>query len=284
MTPGLYDNFDYASMYDANPRIGSTPVSPVVINEPQNVTDTLRGLQTGGGTMGSYDVAGGGTTQPSAGTSIPTVEELMGLLNQDPTYQMFQANKAKGLADAAAMRREGIRQLVLQYGGIGGLKDSYGDVDPGTLDLASKNEFSQTKRVDKNYLEGVEAFKRALAGRGALQSGDLGYGLDQADFQKGQSLYDLGTQTTSAAQKLVNEYVGNENSWRMQEANAVMAALQNIARWWNPPSGGGGQRTAPQAAAPTANYTPYDPTYGASGGYWADKTGVPVGWDVSQWT
>jgi hypothetical protein len=89
-----------------------------------------------------------------------------------------------------------LQSLAVKYGGLpaSGFKDAYGDVDPTTLDLARRNQFSDVSRVNRSYGEGVEASKRQLAARGALQSGDLQYALDQADYSRAGAEYDLGNQ------------------------------------------------------------------------------------------
>src|SRR3989442_1602267 len=79
-----------------------------------------------------------------------------------------------------------------------------------------------------------------------MQSGDLQYGLDQADTQKEQLQYDLSNQFMNTAQKSINDYVQGEANRRMQEAQAIWAAEQAVMQWWRPPGGGAaGGETAP---------------------------------------
>ena len=69
---------------------------------------------------------------------------------------------------------------MTKYGRLpAGFKDTYGDIDQATLDAAKNNQYSTLAQLQRNYQQSVEAFKRALAARGALQSGDYNHGSDQ---------------------------------------------------------------------------------------------------------
>jgi hypothetical protein len=85
-----------------------------------------------------------------------------------------------------------------------------------------------------SYEQGVEAFKRSLAARDALQSGDLPTGLGQLDYGKGQSEYDLAQQFGSGARGAVNDYAGVEGDQYRQYAQAINDAASRVAQWWTP--------------------------------------------------
>lgn len=168
--------------------------------------------------------------------AAPSQGDLYALIYGDPGYQTAKAGADLSLSNAAAQRRAALRQLVLNYGGMGGLQDPYGDVDQATLDAASNNPYSQLKQLSRNYDQSVEAFKRQLAARGALQSGDLGYGIGQLDYGRGQSEYDLGQQMLSGAQGAVNTYKGTESGYYNTLAQAIRDAAASVAQWWTPSS------------------------------------------------
>jgi hypothetical protein len=228
---------DWQKQYQSSqPRAGVSPVDPTPIpgGQTQAVSDALA------------------TTGSAIRPTITSPQDLLNLMFADPAYQTWKAGADQTLSGAAAARRAALRALVTNYGSIGGLSDVYGDVDQTTQDLAARNQYSQQQQLQRNYAQGVEAFKRGLAARGAMQSGDLQYGLDQADWQKGQLAYDQGQQFTSAAQKAINDYINTEAQMRMAEAQALSDAEKNVRLWWMPPSdeappppSGSGQFTPP---------------------------------------
>jgi hypothetical protein len=155
--------------------------------------------------------------------------EYGALISGDPGLLAVRNSNQQQTAAAAAQRREALRRLAIQYGGLpSGFADQYGDLDQSTLDMASKNAYSQKANIQRNYDQGIEGFKRALAARGVLQSGELGHGLDQADIARGQQEYDAGNQFADQYQAAVNGYTGVENQARQSEASAIGAAAQNV--------------------------------------------------------
>jgi len=83
-------------------------------------------------------------------------------------------------------------------------------------------------RIQRQHEQGIEAFKRALATRGALQSGELSHGLAPGRLGKGQAEYELGNNFANAAQGVVNDYLGVEGGVRSGEAAAINAAQANV--------------------------------------------------------
>jgi hypothetical protein len=121
---------------------------------------------------------------PNVGLTPGYTPNFKQLIESDPAYTSWANDAQKSIADAAAQRRAALQALAINYGSLpSGFSDNYGDIDQNTLDLASKNRFSEAGKLQRSYDQGVEALKKALAARGALQSGDLGYGLDQANYQ-----------------------------------------------------------------------------------------------------
>lgn len=177
-----------------------------------------------------------GAATPPAGTPPPgdinvggTPTDYDALIKSDPGLIASEAAGARQRAEAAAQRQAALRRLAIQYGGLpAGFSDQFGDLDSGTLDMAGKNQFSQKAVIERNYAQGVEGFKRALAARGVLQSGELGYGLDQADLARGQQEYDAGNQFSDQFQAAINGYAGTVNDTYSSEAAAIAAAEGNV--------------------------------------------------------
>lgn len=174
------------------------------------------------------------TTLPSMSISFGGyTPDYKALLEQDPGLIAARAGSAQSIAAASAARQAAIRQLAMRYGGLpSGFKDTFGDIDPETLKQAQSNQFSDTANLQRNYSQGVEQFKRALAARGVLQSGDLDYGLNQADIARGQQEYDLGDQFASAARGTDQTYQSNVDQANAATTAAIFAAEQ--AAYANP--------------------------------------------------
>lgn len=171
----------------------------------------------------------------------------LGLIKQNPSYLSYVNNATLDVNQAAARRKAALQALAVRYGGLGGgFKDAYGDIDPATLDLAKGNQLSDTARLSRNYSQGVEAMKRALAARRGLQSGELTHGLQQADFARAASEYDLGQEFSNAAQGAINDYLSAESAVRRGEAGAISEAEQNVyANPLNRPTEGTEARLVP---------------------------------------
>jgi len=151
------------------------------------------------------------------------------LINNDPGLTAFRGTEKMTADQADSARRAAVRALAVQYGGLpSGLADPYGDVDAGTLDLAKSNQFSDVANLARNYAQTVEGIKRSLAARGALQSSELAYGLDQANLGRGQAEYTMGQNFANAFQTAINNYVGRVNDLRQQEAQAISQAAANV--------------------------------------------------------
>lgn len=168
---------------------------------------------------------------PSVTTNPGYTPNYPGIIQNDPGY--LAARNAAQLAErnASAMRRQQLRDAIIRYGGIGSFKDVYGDLDPSTLDLASKNSNSILAQMASNYGLSEHQFRAQLAARGALQSGELGYGQDQLDKSYAQQRYDaannLGTDTANA----LNSYTGvlsqNAQSLAQALAQAEASSISN---------------------------------------------------------
>jgi hypothetical protein len=173
--------------------------------------------------MGAFDIPG-----------IDMSKEPYSLIFSDPSYMTAKSSLDMGLANASSARRSAIRALVTQYGDLGNVKDQYGDqygdLDQATLDAAKGNEYSDLAKLQRSYEQGQESFKRSLAARGALSSGDLGYGLGQLDWQQGQSRYDLGTAEANSANQILGGYGSAEANYYQQLAAAMMQAFQGSCR------------------------------------------------------
>jgi hypothetical protein len=215
-----------------------------------SIINGLPAIAPGAGQGGTYDPgtptppsASATPTGPSAGqtpyvpptpgpdqitTSAGFTPDYTGAIQSDPSYAAAQTGVQKSNADAAAQRAAALKAAVIQYGGLpDGVQDAYGDIDQATLDAAKGNQYSTLAALARNHQQSVEQFRRALAARGALQSGDLSYGQDQLDTGYGQGQYDAANQFGGAASGVLNQY-GQVVDQNMQSlASAIAQAQQN---------------------------------------------------------
>lgn len=151
------------------------------------------------------------------------------LLEADPGYMAWQTNSIQDLSNAATQRQAALRALVEQFGGLpAGFKDPYGDLTSGDLALAASNPYSTRANLARDYHTNVESMRKALAARGALHSGDLGYGQNQLDTQYGQQQYDAGQQFAQALQGAISSYTDAQAQDRQAQVGAITGAYGNI--------------------------------------------------------
>jgi len=163
------------------------------------------------------------------GTTGPGGVDWKNLIQADPGYMNSNLSLSERSDSAAANRKAALRAIAMQYGGLApGIRDVYGDLDQQTLDTAAANPLSDLARLRKSGADNTEQYKRQLAARGALQSGDLGYGLDQINYNQNASEYDLGQQYGNAAQGAVNDYAGILQGLNSEQLAAIQDAAARI--------------------------------------------------------
>lgn len=152
-----------------------------------------------------------------------------GLLHSDPAYLAWENNANRSIGDAAAARSAAIKALAIDTGALPtGFSDPYGDLDQTTLNLAKNNQFSQSAVLDRNYTQGVQQMEKALAARNALDSGDLVYGQQQADFNHGQQEYNLGQSFSTQLANIVNAFKQAQDTAWGGEQQAITDASNNV--------------------------------------------------------
>lgn len=189
--------------------------------------------------------------------------DYLALIKASPGYASWAASRDQRTRNLATSRAAAIRSLALQFGGLPpGFKDAFGDLRPEDLDAAGHNQFSVEQGLKRNYEQGVENMHRSLAARGVLQSGDLGYGQNQADLARGQAEHDAGAQFLDALNQAIQGYAGGIGDINAEEPGIINQLLPLFEQLYpmpappgTPPAGGGGisptaGRTATYAPAP----------------------------------
>lgn len=168
----------------------------------------------------------GGSSGSGSGSSQ---DPYLSLIQSDPNYLAWQTNSVKDLSDAASARQASIRALIEQFGGMpSGFTDKYGDLTSADLSLASSNPYSTEAELKRTYDQNVSAMRKALAARGALHSGDLGFNQNQLDTNYGQAQYDAGQQFAQELQAAFNAYTSAQETDRQNQAASIAAAYQDI--------------------------------------------------------
>jgi hypothetical protein len=179
---------------------------------------------------------------PSAGASVanaPSADinvapgftpDYDALLGNSPVLAAAKSASVSNQQAADAARRASVRSKYVQYGGDipTGWTDKYGDLDQATQDAAQGNQFSTIANLRRNYEQSVESFKRGLAARGMLQSGELNYGQDQLDRGLGQQRYDAGNSFLNAVGGDYGTYAGVLGQNARDLASAVGTAEGNV--------------------------------------------------------
>jgi hypothetical protein len=101
------------------------------------------------------------------------VPDYLGLARSSARYQSWAASARQRRTNAAATRREGIRSLLLSYGGglPSGFSDAYGDVDPALIAAAQNNPNSQTNLMARQFQQRGAAEEDVRTARGIVGEG-----------------------------------------------------------------------------------------------------------------
>lgn len=198
------------------------------------------------GTSGAPAYDGPGTATVAAPTPAPPpppkittspgfTPDYNALITSDPAYGTAQSAAQLAQSNASAARRAALRSAVIRYGGMpAGFTDQYGDLDQGTLDAAKNNQQSILANLAHDYAQSEEQFKRGLASRGALQSGDLNYGEDQLQRGYVQQQYDAANTVGDQAQQYLGQYAGVLGQNAQNMAQAVQGAESNVLANYKP--------------------------------------------------
>lgn len=210
---------------------------------------------------GTVNVTGSGYT-PNYGN----------LIENDPAYLAAKAAADLAQRNAGARRKQALQQAIIQYGGLpSDFTDQYGDIDQATLDQAGHNQNSTLAQLANNYAKSGEQFRRSLAARGALQSGDLNYGQDQLDQAYAQQRYDAANAVGSGVNSALNDYLGVLSGNSQSLAGAIQGAESNV--YSNPAYRPSEPTSANYDAGLSAQYG--QPIYVDSSGNQYDSNGNP---------
>ncbi len=228
------------------------------------------GSTTSNGTVlgqGGY-TAPGGTTHPYtsvngssgadpyslAGSTPPPVANGNGYL-QDPGYLAALAQEQMGQSQLNDQLNSARSALITQFGDPNLASLAGFGLDPQAAAFARQNYLSGNAtlaRLDKQHDLSRNAVINQLAGHGLLNSGDLGYGLTQADQGYGNNVYDAQQQVLQQLQQLASGNLSQQQNLHQSVISALQNAWQNFQN--NPAAYGTPASTA--TANPTAPAAP----------------------------
>jgi len=174
--------------------------------------------------------------------------------------------RAQGEASGASAA-ERIRQQLIDFGIIPeGFQDKYGWVNDETRQLAAANTASGVStfaRLQKAYADAARRSKRALAARGMLRSGELGYQQQEQGLLHRQNLADATGKLLGANRGVYDDYTNDFNAraqqWRTLEQDAygnVKDAPLPIAPGQQPAELGAAWNALPYSPVITQNPLP----------------------------
>lgn len=166
-----------------------------------------------------------------------TVKDFTDQLQDEGIYKTQQAAAAGGSVADAAVRREALRKLAVQFGGdLGGIQDPYGDLDPATRDIAAHNPFSTVAQLQRDARLGRGSIRASLSARGVRGPNDRVTGLSpggEYDAQMGglanrTGLADYGA--TNDINDRIEQAVGAFNTGEQTRLAAIPGQLDDAQK------------------------------------------------------
>jgi hypothetical protein len=197
--------------------------------------------------------------------------DFAALLASDPGLIQMNADlAAQGIA-SAGQRTAATQRAVTQFGlapqdfsanELSLISPTYGqDITPDVLSAARGNTFSTQARLTKAHTDAIQSIRGALAARGLLHSGELGYqlGNEQRGFETGE--YDARNKLLDYLSGVQGSYAQGEQQRQAAAAAAAGQAMQNQLALWLAQmqyggTGGDTNPAPPQAPGPTVDQAP----------------------------
>lgn len=205
--------------------IGAPPGAGGPIAPPQTLPGDYHGAPPPGWAAAAGvtppPVTGAGATSGTGGVTFD-VNTLLQQALQHLGYS--QLDDSLNAARSQAVIKFGDPALA-SMGGFG--------IDPQAGDFARQNYLSgnaDLARLDKQRDLNRQALINKLAGHGLLNSGDLGYGLNQAESSYGNSRYDLTQGYLKQLSDLLAQTLSQKQTLRSNVSNAILSQFGNLIK------------------------------------------------------
>lgn len=164
------------------------------------------------------------------------------ILQGDPGYASAANQATRSAQDAQSARQAAIRSALIAAGIPlpAGFKDTYGDVDQSTQDIAASNPFSTAAQQLRQFSQGQVANRQQEAASGI--TGQIATDVGNENYARGLDLSKLATQFSDSANNAIGQYAGVLNTNAGNLTDAIFKAEANQTK--NP------AYTAPAPAAP----------------------------------
>lgn len=211
---------------------------------------------------------------PTFGTS-PANIDWTSLIQNDPAYKQTLADmKAANVADLGS-RNAAFNRAIINFGQVPDMQaaqqalglDLGSVIDPQTAQLAQQNQYSTEANLQHSFQQGIMKLRQALAARGALQSGELGYQLGEANRSFGNAQNSATQQLLDALSGYQSQYTNAVNGRQASSTQALLEALTRVlSQYGNTGGGYGGGGGGGGGTGTSTPPPPPPPTAAPSGG------------------
>src|SRR6185312_7549392 len=178
----------------------------------------------------------------------------------DPLYKQLQMDASAGSVSDAASRAAATQKALIAYGQVPDLNQAGGalglnqgwfqsDVTPQAIAAANNNKLSYKQRMEDAYQQSLLALRQSLRARGAVRTGEAGYGQQQALNQYDQAKYDATNQLLDLLSGYQSSFAGAERARQQQLAQAqpdTVLPAQTVAPFYVGPVGSTAVKWAPR--------------------------------------
>ena len=238
-----------APVFNPGPSLPSIPGATVTVGAPQTNPFPARP---------AAPAPSAPTPQASQGF------DLNGLVNSFPGVANAVALEQQGLGQLDAQLRAARERAIINFGDPALASMAGFGLDPQAGTFAQQNYLSGNAtmaRLDKAHQLAAQGIINNLAGRGILNSGDLGYREGQENQAYGNNVYDAQQTVLQQLADLYNSYLNSRYGLEQNANNAQLSALQSFLA--NPdaystlfgPGGGAGGKQFPPGTSPDSPAT-----------------------------
>lgn len=162
--------------------------------------------------------------------------DMAALIRAHPAYAAWQAKVQGKRNTLGTTRQQAIRTLVSRYGGLPkGMADTYGDITPEIAAAAGSDPYSAVNTLKRNYDLAVTSNQKALAARGALQSGELGHTQGLIDTAQGAAERDQFQAYSDAINAALSGYTTGYDEADDDEWEVINQVTPQVAAQYQPP-------------------------------------------------